>query len=521
MYDLDTTSSYYPDMMMAPWWSRENMDYCYGAPSTRDCQGVMYRTLPFDGQGKTVTADITEDETWYLIDSPIKVNPASGYLSISANLTIEAGVSVIVAEGKGISFDGGLNADGFCTGLTAIGTTTDRITFDSDKTFNAGALWNGLAFTDDCGGSGVANRHKLEQVDISNTEYAAITTGSRGKGDENYPKCGTNQQDCDVGEFEMDGVTFTNVATAINHGSGQGTAVTLNNFAVTDARDACFNFAANTVAVLKGTAGNPSTMTRCNTNLNYWGGAVVNNPGSNAGSLTMEYIDIVDSEISLIRTDLQKVTISDVTATMTNGDLNYRVTGKSQWAYDNSGVHLGLSHAAGSEVEITNFQAPGYTQGWIYAANKVVLDNVDLGNKFHQRSCVHDQSICWHFQQCTGSVGADSVFDTLTVPELTMFRTYPGTANAITVSGEFKIAEFGLNGYTDPIEFTATSVGGKFIVDGCNANVKMTSSTIGQLDSLCYSAGATNSVMMENSAIAHSTSNSAIYLFRRTLFLLM
>ena len=64
-----------------------------------------------------MSADITEDTTWYAIDSPIKVNPtdASGYLSITANLTIEAGVDVIVAEGAGISFDGGLNANGDCT----------------------------------------------------------------------------------------------------------------------------------------------------------------------------------------------------------------------------------------------------------------------------------------------------------------------------------------------------------------------------------------------------------------------
>ena len=83
-----------------------------------------------------------------------------------------------------------------------------------------------------------------------------------------------------------------------------------------------------------------------------------------------------------------------------------------------------------------------------------------------------------------------------------MFRTYPGTANAITVTGEFKIAEFGLGGYSDMIEFTGASVGGKFIVDGCGANVKMLSSTIGQLDALCYSAGDTNSVMIENSQIS-------------------
>ena len=129
---------------------------------------------------------------------------------------------------------------------------------------------------------GIANRHNFEMVDISNTNYAAITAGSR-PGDASYPKCGTAQQDCDVGEFEMNDVTFSNVASAFSHGSGQGTLVTMNNFAVTDARDACFNFAENTVAVLTGTANNPSTMTRCNTNENDWGGAMVNMPEAQQG----------------------------------------------------------------------------------------------------------------------------------------------------------------------------------------------------------------------------------------------
>ena len=74
MCDLTTTSTLFPDMMMSPWWSRETMDYCYSSGG-RTCEGVWYRTLPFDGQGKTVSADITTDTTWYAIDSPIKVNP--------------------------------------------------------------------------------------------------------------------------------------------------------------------------------------------------------------------------------------------------------------------------------------------------------------------------------------------------------------------------------------------------------------------------------------------------------------
>jgi hypothetical protein len=58
--------------MMAPFWSRENLDICYTAGG-RDCNGVWYRVLPFDGQGSTEFDDIIDDTVWYLVDSPIKV----------------------------------------------------------------------------------------------------------------------------------------------------------------------------------------------------------------------------------------------------------------------------------------------------------------------------------------------------------------------------------------------------------------------------------------------------------------
>ena len=517
MYDLDTTSTLFPDMMMSPWWSRETMDYCYSSGS-RTCEGVWYRTLPFDGQGKTVSADITDDTTWYLIDSPIKVNPTdpSGYLSVTADLTIEPGVEVIIGEGKGISFDGGLQADGTCAKVTAIGTSTDRITFNADRTVNSNALWNGLAFTDDCGGTGETGRHTFGSVDISNTNYAAITAGSRGDGDPNGPTCGTANQDCDVGEFDMSDVTFTNVESAFSHGSGQGTVVTMTNFAVNGARGSCFYFAENTVATLTGTVSNPSTMTGCNSNNDADGGAVRTVQGSTAGSLTMEYVNIHDSLVSLIRTDLQMVTISDVTATMTNNANNYRWTdnGNSGTMYDTTGVSLGLYHGANSEVVVTNFDAQNYAQGEICAASKVLLTNVNLGTGFHNNHRFDINPYCGAITSVPGSVGTDSVFDTITVPDMNMFRTFPGTATDITVTNEFKVADFSAGGVTDAIEFSNVNVGSKFVVEGCDANVKLSTSSVGQLDSLCFSPAGSSAVEMVDSSVAHSTSNSAIYLMQ-------
>ena len=200
MCDLTTTSSLFPDMLIAPYWSRENVDWC--GTSTPECEGVWYRTIPYDGAGKTVSADITEDTTWYLLDSPIKVNPTGDYLSVDADLTIEPGVEVIVAENKGISFDGGLKADGTCTKFTAMGTASEPISFTPDTTFNANALWHGLAFTNDCAGATEADRHEMQHVSISDTNHAAITAGSR-PADPNGPSCGTPTQDCDVSAYSL------------------------------------------------------------------------------------------------------------------------------------------------------------------------------------------------------------------------------------------------------------------------------------------------------------------------------
>ena len=168
---------------MAPYWSRQIIDWCGDTQGETNCQGVWYRTIPFDGAGKTISADITEDTTFYLLDSPIKIDPtdSSGYLSITADLTIEAGVEVIVAENKGISFDGGVSRWNLCT-VHNTGTTTDRVTFTADTTFNANALWDGLAFTSDCGSNSMTDRHVITSTDFSNTNYAAITAGSRGEG---------------------------------------------------------------------------------------------------------------------------------------------------------------------------------------------------------------------------------------------------------------------------------------------------------------------------------------------------
>jgi hypothetical protein len=301
-------------------------------------------------------------------------------------------------------------------------------------------------------------------VDISNTNHAAITAGSR-PADPNGPSCGTATQNCDIGEFVMNDVTYTNVESAFSHGSGQGTTVTMTNFAVTDARSSCFNFAEDTIASLTGTALNPSTMTRCNTNNLESGGAIINTPGSSAGELTLQHVNIVDSFVSLIRIDLHDVTISDVTATMTNNVNNPLIN-----LNDETGVHLSLSGGASSDVSITNFDAQNYQHGKICAANSVNMNNVNLGTGFTTGHAFDIDPYCGAITSVPGSIGANSVFDDVTAPAMAMYRTLPGTANKITTTGDFLIADFPAGTNSDTVEFTEASIGGLFIMDGCNVD---------------------------------------------------
>ena len=509
MYDMNSASPYYKDNSIAPWWSPASNDYC---TTGNGCNGVWYRTIPFDGQGTPVTSDINVDTTWYLVDSPIRVNPtdSSGYLSVNANLVIEAGVEVLVAPGKGISFDSGF-VNGACTQLTAGDTSqAGRVTFDADQSTSTGvATWYGLAFTDECQGA-TTDRHTFENVDISNTEYAAITAGSRPA--PNQPaqfSCGTASQDCNVGEFDMTGMTFTNVDSAFAHGSGQGTVLTMSNFDINGARSACFNFAENTIATLSGTPSDRSTMVDCNSDDKDWGGAIVSMPGSTGGSLTMSNIDITDSLRTLVRVDFKSVVISNVDATNTaNQDPQYSA---GQWATDNSGVSLGLSHATGASVDISDFSAPNYHHGWIYAAGSISMTNVNLGTGWANNH-YFDIKPFGSSGSTAGATGSDASFDNVDVPNLYMHRTFPGTFNEITTTGDLNF--YGLNTFGQDVELTGASViNGNVGVDGCGSNVKITGTAttpaiIGGLWSSCP-YGNKNVIGITQTTIIHNSAGSS------------
>ena len=74
----------------------------------------------------------------------------------------------------------------------------------------------------------------------------------------------------------------------------------------------------------------------------------------------MEYVNIADSKVNLIKTDLQMITISDVTATTPNINDQYAWSNNGVPAqgdargyssmYDTTGVGLGLTHGSNSKL---------------------------------------------------------------------------------------------------------------------------------------------------------------------------
>ncbi|MAK77769.1 MAG: hypothetical protein CL992_00600, partial [Euryarchaeota archaeon] len=452
-----SSSSYSKPGNIAPWWGYYSSYYCYDN-NALDCS-VRTRIIPFEGKGTDVTTDIVTPTTWSLIDSPIRVNPSNDYLSIGDDLTIEPGVVIQVASGKGLSFDGS------CSNFNATGNSTDHVLFEGQQ----GATWKGLAFTAACS-TGTDDRHTLEFVDFKNTTDAAIVAGSRHG---SSPSSNAN-----VGNFTMSDVTFSNVGSAFTHGSGQGTVVDITNFDVSDASASCFYFAEDSVVTM--TEGD---MDGCNTNGNAGDGAVMSVDGSSAGALTMENVDISNSKVNLISTDLKDVSISNVTGATTS-------------------AQSGAALAADGEgaLYVYNLVADGYSSGSIGAMDSYSLDTVDLGGA--------DVTIVPGGSSSTaaGPSGDSASIVDLTAGDLTMYRTAPSMDNididVLTISGNAP--------GNDAIEGNDWSTSG-ITVSGCGFTVVADSVTSDWVAGSCSNSAAPNTITLSDYDATYTGTMNALY----------
>ena len=448
--------------MIAPYWSYYGSYYCYQS-QTQDC-GVYYRTMPFEGKGTDVSADITTDTTWDLTDSPIRINPANDYLAISADLTIEPGTVIQVAPGKGISFDGA------CDQMSVLGNSTHHVRFEGQN----GAEWKGMAFTGACS-TGTDDRHVFSYVDFKNTTDAAIAAGSRHG---SSPVSNSN-----VGNFTMDHVTYENVGTAFSHGSGRGTVVSMNEFQVTGADNSCFDFAQDTIATMT-----EGTITNCNTNGGGTAGSIVNIAGSTAGSLFLENVTITNSYVNLISVDFASVTLSNVTSTATTLQ---------------SGSALNLEGGNGAEVYIYNLDADDYTSAGIDATGVINMTDVDLGDASFELYPAGSSS-----SSVVSASGDNAMFNNVEAGDMTMRNIQPGLFTDVSV-GDLKITGDPAVA-TDQVNIVNLNAEEVVMEDGCGWNARFDSMTADLFASVGCSASRSQ-IVIADSTIGHTSTTQSVF----------
>ncbi len=453
-----SSSTYARAGTIAPYWSYYGTYYCY-QNSNMDC-GVYYRTMPFEGKGTDVTSDITQDTTWDLTDSPIRINPSNDYLSVSADLTIQAGTVIEVADGKGISFDGA------CDQMTINGNATHPVSFTNGS---SGGEWLGIAFTDSCS-TGTDDRHVFSYVDFNNTSDAVIAAGSRHG---SSPSTNAN-----VGNFTMDHVTFTNVGSAFSHGSGQGTVVSMNEFEIDGTDNSCFSFAEDSVVTLT-----EGTMKDCNKDGGATDGAIVNVAGSTSGSLFLENTTITNAYNNLISTDFVTVTVTNVTATATSAQ---------------TGSALSSSAGASSDVVLYNFDAADYDSVTINAIDSLHMNDVDFGTA--------DMMLYPGGASSTavGPAGDNAIFDTVTAGDVIMNDIQPGTFDDVS------IGDLSMSGNPQAADSVVMNnlVASDVSLTDCGWTIEASNMAVSSVVSNGCSA-ASNTWVISDSTISHTSSSSA------------
>jgi hypothetical protein len=486
-YNSGSGNTYARPGTIAPFWGYGSSSwtslYCYDN-TAEDC-GVYVRTVPFEGKGTDIKADLdcsslTAQCTWDSEGSPYRIDPSGDFLSVSGgDLTIEPGTVVQVATGKGISFDGQ------CDSFNAEGDENNRILFEGQS----GGEWKGISFTDDCSG-GTDDRHVLSFVDFKNTSTAAISAGSRHS---DYSQVCTDsnggQRQCssdkNVGNFTLTDVTFTNVETAIRHGSGAGTGISMTDFTISDADKACINLPKSSNAMLK-----EGTMSNCNKDGETWGGAIVTFPGSTGGMLHVENVTITDAYYNLISTDVQHVTISNVSASITSGTTQAGTVFKSDFGVD-------------SEVNLFNFDADDYTSASINALKVINMTEVNWGTDTDLTIVPGGAG-----SNANGPFGSNAIIDDVTVGDIMMYRMQPEIINDLT-AGHIDISGDAI--VTDAVTITNLD-SGRFGVAGCGWTIVATTVDADRVYSQCTTSSSKNTMTLADGTLTHTSSTDhAVY----------
>ena len=311
-----------------------------------------------------------------------------------------------------------------------------------------------------------------------NTSSAVFRSGSRHTG--SGPSCGSSTADCNTGNYTFSDVTFTNVGSVFTHGSGQGTVVTMEDFSVDGADEACFNFPENTIATLK-----EGTIKNCNTDGKSWAGTIVNYPGSTAGALHAENLTVENSYVNFIDVDLKDVSVLNVTVTNPSAQ---------------TGVAIDSMFGTNSHVVLNNVDVDSYANSGINAMGSISMTDVDLGS-----------ANLWLIpggwsQTGNGPSSSDAVFDTITAGDITMHRMHPGTFTDIS-AGDVSLT--GSSIVTETISMANFDIGA-FTVAGCGWNMIMDAPTMESFKSVCSSSSAENVVSINDADLDHGSSSDHV-----------
>ncbi|MDP6899294.1 MAG: type IV pilin [Candidatus Thalassarchaeaceae archaeon] len=471
MPSLPSTASYVNNIDLAPYWGYYGAYYCF-YNSAIECS-IRSKMIPFDGAGMDVTQDITDPTIWDAEQSPIRVNPANGdYLQVSADLTIEAGVEVQIAEGKGIVFTGA------CNSLTVNGNATHPVMIKNMGTNYA----KGLAFTNGC--VDTEDRHTFTHTNFENLSIA-ISAGSRHGASPHY--------NGNVGNFTFSDVTFNNVDTAISHGSGQGTGFDLSGVSVSNSADSCVDLPDDSSLTWIG-----GSATDCNTHGYAGQGAVNTGSGS---TVVMENVDITDAGVNGIFGAADSLWMSNITVDASGFSGQQSGTAVAQTGSSSSGTSIYAFN-----VDMNNYVAAMTT----HATDSLHLEDLDStgdSNGYYIAPAGASSPAIGDTGWTMDGMVADG--------GLTMSRTQPSNMDNIDLGGALSLS--GSAPSTDRMSGSTVSAAG-MTINGCGWNIAMDGVSLGDgssdtwVSANCASTSSSNVVTISDGTMSgDSTNNNFAY----------
>ncbi|MEC8107001.1 MAG: hypothetical protein VX115_04585, partial [Candidatus Thermoplasmatota archaeon] len=191
----------------------------------------------------------------------------------------------------------------------------------------------------------------------------------------------------------------------------------------------------------------------------------------------------------MIDTDLQHVTVSNVSATITSGSTQ-------------TGTVLTSDFGVASEVKMFNFDAPDYSSASINALGVINMTEVNWGTA--------DLVVAPGGSSSTanGPSGDNAVMDDVTVGDMLVYRMQPSVMTDVTAGH----IDFSGNAITTDAMVVTNLDSGRFGVAGCGWIIDVTTIDSDRVYSSCSSSAAPNNMIFDSGTLTHtSNTDHAVY----------